>query len=150
MSNLTRREEMARTLKEAGFKLTPQRLAIIELFSADHSHPTAQELFERLQKRFPTMSFATVYNTLDSLAKTGLSGTLRLGGAARFDPNTTPHHHAICDACGMVADIPAVESPSRKSDEALTQAAPGFSVRSIERTYHGLCGRCQKRPSARS
>jgi len=149
MRDSTRREEMARTLKEAGFKLTPQRLAIIELFAADHSHPTAQELFERLQKRFPTMSFATVYNTLDSLAKTGLSGTLRLGGAARFDPNTMPHHHAICDSCGMVADIPAQDDLAKKGDDALAEAAPGFAIRSVERTYHGLCGRCQKRNSAR-
>src|SRR5208283_3157922 len=91
---------MLRDLKRAGLKMTPQRLAIVKLFAGDESHPTAQELFERLHGEFPSMSFATVYNTLDALASAGLSGTLRLGGAARFDPNVDAHHHAVCDRCG--------------------------------------------------
>jgi Fe2+ or Zn2+ uptake regulation protein len=83
-----RADVMLRDLKKAGLKMTPQRIAIVRLFACDDSHPTAQALFERLQRDFPSMSFATVYNTLDALAKAGLSGTLRLGNAARFDPNT--------------------------------------------------------------
>src|SRR4051794_16012215 len=102
-------------LKHAGLKLTPQRMAIVRELAGDCSHPTAQELFERLQPAFPTMSFATVYNTLDALAKLGLVGSLRLGSAVRFDPNTTLHHHAVCDACGAVVDLPAAPpSPSAK------------------------------------
>ena len=101
--------EMLRDLKRAGLKLTPQRIAIVQLFAGDETHPTAQDLFERLRPSFPSMSFATVYNTLDTLARTGLAGTVRLpgkrGDAARFDPNTNPHHHAVCDACGTVVDI---------------------------------------------
>ncbi len=140
-----RRDDMVRTLKSAGLKLTPQRLAIIEQFADDHSHPTAQDLFERLRERFPTMSFATVYNTLDSLAKNGLSGTLRLGGAARFDPNTSAHHHAVCDGCGRVEDIPELAPEDQPADPALARVAPGFSVRAVERTYRGLCATCRKR-----
>ncbi len=140
-----RREDMVRTLKSAGLKLTPQRLAIIEQFADDHSHPTAQDLFERLRVRFPTMSFATVYNTLDSLAKTGLSGTIRLGGAARFDPNTTPHHHAVCDACGAIADIPEPPRAGSAPVPALKRAVPGFALRAVEHTYRGLCAACRKR-----
>src|SRR3974390_980081 len=102
---------MLRDLKRAGLKLTPQRIAIVRLFAEDASHPTAQDLFERLQPGFPSMSFATVYNTLDALAKAGLAGIVRLpgkrGDAARFDPNTSAHHHAVCDGCGSVVDIAA-------------------------------------------
>src|SRR5579864_1038943 len=97
---------MLRDLQHAGLKLTPQRIAIVRLFASDQSHPTAQHLFERLQPSFPSMSFATVYNTLDALARAGLTGIVRLpgkrGDAARFDPNTAPHHHAVCDDCGAV------------------------------------------------
>src|SRR6188768_3864241 len=124
---------MLADLKRAGLKLTPQRIAIARELHGDETHPTAQELYERLLPSFPTMSFATVYNTLDALAKHGLIRTIRLGSAVRFDPNTTAHHHAVCDACGLVLDLPA---------EAPPKHAHGFSVRTEERTYRGLCSRC--------
>ena len=124
---------MLADLRRAGLKLTPQRLAIARELDGDRTHPTAQELYERLLPAFPTMSFATVYNTLDALAKNGLVRTIRLGSAVRFDPNTSPHHHAVCDACGIVLDLPAEPPP---------ETAHGFSVRTEERTYRGICSRC--------
>jgi Fur family peroxide stress response transcriptional regulator len=130
---------MLAELKKAGLKLTPQRLAIVRELAHDTSHPTAQELYERLLPAHPTMSFATVYNTLDALAKLGLVGTLRLGSAVRFDPNRSSHHHAVCDRCGKVVDLPA--APSKKS-LANAEAQSGFHLHSEERTYRGLCDRC--------
>ncbi len=147
-------------LKRAGLKLTPQRMAIVHELVDDCTHPTAQELFERLRPTFPTMSFATVYNTLDALAKLGLVRSIRLGSAVRFDPNTSSHHHAVCDACGAVVDLPAAPpSPSLKKgiEQAWDVATEGryrwerlgsnpkrssFEVRVEERTYRGRCGRC--------
>jgi Fur family peroxide stress response transcriptional regulator len=140
---------MLRDLKRAGLKLTPQRIAIVRLFAGDETHPTAQDLFERLRPAFPSMSFATVYNTLDTLAKTGLAGIVRLpgrrGDAARFDPKTAPHHHAVCDECGAVVDIAASTiSPTPGTVKKLRRAAPGFSIRAVERIYRGLCARCAR------
>lgn len=137
-----RSAQMASDLRAAGLKLTAQRLAIVEQFADDLSHPTAQELYERLTQTFPTMSFATVYNTLDALASAGLSGTLRLGNAARFDPNTEPHHHAVCERCGAIADIPADTSPSPATVSRVRRSASGFEVRAVERIYRGLCAAC--------
>jgi len=134
---------MLRDLKRAGLKMTPQRVAIVKIFAGDESHPTAQELFERLRGEFPTMSFATVYNTLDALVSAGLGGALRLGGAARFDPNTSAHHHAVCDRCGAVHDVPAETlAPSSATVRRLRKSAGGFSVRAVERLYRGLCAKC--------
>ena len=73
------------------------------------------------------MSFATVYNTLDALAAAGLSGTLRLGGAARFDPNVEAHHHAVCDRCGAVRDIPAETLAPSSATVRQLQKTPGAS-----------------------
>jgi Fur family peroxide stress response transcriptional regulator len=142
-----RASAMLRDVKRAGLKLTPQRIAIVRLFAGDESHPTAQDMYERLLPTFPSMSFATVYNTLDALARAGLAGIVRLpgkrGDAARFDPNTTPHHHAVCDGCGAVLDIAAgTLSPTAASVRKLRRAAPGFSVRAVERIYRGFCARC--------
>jgi len=136
---------MLADLKRAGLKMTPQRIAIVRLFADDASHPTAQALFERLRPEYPSMSFATVYNTLDALASAGLSGTLRLGSAARFDPNTSPHHHAVCDACGAVLDLPARSlAPREASSSRVGEIAPGFRVRTVERIYRGLCAACSR------
>jgi Fur family peroxide stress response transcriptional regulator len=131
---------MLADLRGAGLKLTPQRIAIVRELADDLSHPTAQDLFERLRPAFPTMSFATVYNTLDALAKHGLVAPLRLGSATRFDPNTSPHHHAVCDACGIVIDLP-VTAPSPSLKKSIAEVS-GFEVRVEQRTYRGLCGRC--------
>src|SRR5262245_55173095 len=117
-------------LRASGLKLTPQRMAIVRELCADPTHPTAQELYERLRPALPTMSFATVYNTLDALASAGLCAALSLApGPARFDPNMGDHHHAVCDRCGQVRDVPHVAG--RHDDDPLDvdQAiAPGFAV----------------------
>ena len=150
-----RTSAMLRDLKRAGLKMTPQRLAIVRLFAEDEAHPTAQDLFERLRPSFPTMSFATVYNTLDALARAGLAGIVRLpgkrGDAARFDPNTEPHHHAVCDGCGAVLDISAgTLAPTPAAVKKVRRAVPGFDVRAVERIYRGLCSRCASRAPGRS
>ncbi|MGO9833037.1 MAG: Fur family transcriptional regulator [Polyangiaceae bacterium] len=149
MREAERADVMLHQLRRAGLKLTPQRIAIVRLFAGDASHPTAQDLYERLRPSFPSMSFATVYNTLDTLARTGLAGTVRLpgkrGDAARFDPNTAPHHHAVCDECGAVLDIAAgTLAPAPGAVKKLRGAAPGFSVRAVERIYRGVCATCAR------
>src|SRR5580692_10411291 len=142
-----RADVMLADLKGAGLKLTSQRIAIVRQFADDGSHPTAQDLFERLRPTFPSMSFATVYNTLDALARASLAGIVRLpgkrGDAARFDPNTSAHHHAVCDGCGAVVDIAAgTLQPTPGAVSKLRRAAPGFSVHAVERIYRGLCAKC--------
>jgi Fe2+ or Zn2+ uptake regulation protein len=146
MSN-DRADTMLRDLQRSGLKRTPQRIAIVRLFAEDPTHPTAQDLFDRLRPVFPSMSFATVYNTLNALARAGRAGIVRLpgkrGDAARFDPNSAPHHHAVCDQCGEVLDIAAgTLAPTTAASRRLRKAAPGFSVRAVERIYRGLCAGC--------
>jgi Fe2+ or Zn2+ uptake regulation protein len=133
---------MLACVRASGLKLTPQRMAIVRELAADPTHPTAQELFERLRPALPTMSFATVYNTLDALASAGLCAALSLApGPSRFDPNMKPHHHAVCDRCGEVRDIPSDGARPPAAARALP-AAPGFEVRSVEQIYRGVCAPC--------
>ena len=143
---------MLRDLRRSGLKLTPQRMAIVRLFAEDRSHPTAQDLFDRLRRAFPSMSFATVYNTLDALAHAGLASIVRLPGkrgeTARFDPNSAPHHHAVCDRCGTVVDVAAgTLAPTPGSIQKVRRAVPGFEVRTVERVYRGLCAPCAQATS---
>jgi Fur family peroxide stress response transcriptional regulator len=144
-------------LRAAGLKMTPQRIAIVRQIAADESHPSAQELFERLKASSPTMSFATVYNTLAALCEAGLGVSLSLvPGSARFDPNMRPHDHVVCDRCGAIRDV-VVEPASpvagaRSRRRALSRAAPGFEVRAVEQIFRGLCSDCAREvtPSRRA
>ena len=143
-------EKMLAGVRAAGLKLTPQRMAIVKELASDETHPTAQEIFERLKPGLPTMSFATVYNTLGALSEAGLCAAMSLSpGSGRFDPNMTPHHHVVCDVCGAVRDVPAAPAVSEGGLEfatarAVAQVAPGFDIRSVERIFRGVCSACSK------
>ncbi|HMI89441.1 MAG TPA: Fur family transcriptional regulator [Polyangiaceae bacterium] len=143
-------EKMLGGVRAAGLKLTPQRMAIVKELASDETHPTAQEIFERLRPGLPTMSFATVYNTLGALSSAGLCAGMSLSpGSGRFDPNMTPHHHVVCDVCGAVRDVPAgaavVDGGHESSAaRAVAQVAPGFDLRSIERIFRGVCAACSR------
>jgi Fur family peroxide stress response transcriptional regulator len=92
--------------KDIGFKLTPQRLAILDYLEGNVDHPSAEEIYKAVSVEFPTMSFATVYNTLDTLRDKGYILELSIDPAKkRFDPCTDLHHHLICTDCKRVQDI---------------------------------------------
>jgi Fur family peroxide stress response transcriptional regulator len=148
-------EQMIEGVRAARLKVTPQRVAIIRELALDDSHPTAQELFDRLRPSLPMMSFATVYNTLDALAAAGLCRAMSLApGSGRFDPNMEPHHHVVCDKCGAVRDVPIEGSSTQalfnSADEGagatvVARASPGFRVRAVERIFRGVCAACEGR-----
>lgn len=144
-SSGVRAGEMLAGVRASGLKLTPQRMAIVREIAADPSHPTAQELYERLLPSMPTMSFATVYNTLDALASAGLCSARALApGPSRFDPNMTPHDHAVCERCGLVRDVPV--AGATRGERGID--IPGFSVRAVEQIYRGLCDVCARAKGA--
>jgi len=132
-------------LSRARLRRTPQRLAIVRAFVDDETHPTAQQIFDRLGPTMPTMSFATVYNTLAALESAGRCRVVRLAddGSARFDPRVDPHDHAVCDRCGSVRDVPAARAAIG------SDLGEGFHVRAVERVYRGLCASCAGKASKR-
>jgi Fe2+ or Zn2+ uptake regulation protein len=149
--------EVAERLRRAGLKLTAQRLAVVRCLVGDETHPTAQELFDRLKPSFPTMSFATVYNTLAALSSVGACQVVQLGGgvsggrtaAMRFDPNVHAHDHFVCEHCGIVRDVKALDADNMPPGYA--RAAPGRALRPgdlqvnrVERIYRGLCASCRE------
>ncbi len=94
-------------LRRHGIQPTPQRLAVAEHVLASREHPTADEVWTRVQASCPTISRATVYNTLNLLAEKGLVRTHTLhDGVAVFDGNAEPHHHLIDEETGEVYDVP--------------------------------------------
>ncbi|QJA05620.1 transcriptional repressor [Thermosulfurimonas marina] len=99
-------KEKIEEIRHLGLKITPQRLAILEYLEGNLSHPTAEDIYRHVQKNFPSISFATVYNTLEALKEKGLVRELYVEGTKkRFDPNPRPHHHFYCTSCGSILDV---------------------------------------------
>jgi Fur family peroxide stress response transcriptional regulator len=118
--------------------LSPAR-AIVEFLGAAQHHPTVEEVFSAVNRRFPMTSRATVYNTLNLLRDSGLLRELFKDEAIRFDPNLAPHHHFICRRCGKLEDIEWDALPPLP----LGELPGGQNVDAVEITLRGLCGACR-------
>ncbi len=122
--------------------LTKQRKMVLQVISESKDHLTANEVFERAKVDLPSISFATVYNSLRYLKEAGHIAEISFAsGASRFDRITTRHDHALCNSCGKLADLD-IKLP----EELLSLAAQrsNFEPDSIELTLRGICPECQK------
>jgi Fe2+ or Zn2+ uptake regulation protein len=124
-----------------GFKMTPQRRAIADFLQSAHHHPTADEILQAVNRKFPMTSRATVYNTLKWLKEEGMVKEVFEGGHVRFDPNTGSHHHFVCRKCGKVEDVDRELVGGMK----LGSLSGGQKVELFEVTLRGLCADCQKK-----
>lgn len=126
--------------RDIGLKLTPQRLAILDYLDGNREHPSAEDIYKAVIKKFPTMSFATVYNTLEALKRKGNILELTIGGdKKRFDPNTSPHHHLICIKCKQIVDIMGAYELSIPHGER-----KNFEVIGSHIEFYGTCNICRK------
>ncbi len=119
--------------------MTPQRQAILRYLASVRTHPTAQEVYEAVRMQYPHIARATVYNTLNLLARLGLILELRReGGAVRYETDTTPHVNLICLKCGKVVD--AHIHVNLEADESMLN---GFKILHIRVDAYGYCAECQ-------
>ena len=128
--------------QNSGLGLTKQREVVLQVIRNAEHHLTANEVFEEAKRRLPTISFATVYNSLRYLKEAGHISEIQFGfsGANRFDAKTNRHDHAICNRCGKLVDMD-LEMP-----EELIKLAAKFSKfkpESLELTLRGLCPECK-------
>ena len=95
------------TLARAGIQPSAQRVAVADYVLETEDHPSAEQVWARVKERFPVLSRATVYNTLNLFVEKGLLRELVLAeGRVVFDPNVEPHHHFIDDETQNIVDIP--------------------------------------------
>jgi len=120
--------------------LTKQREVVLQVIRDSHDHLTANEVFGQAKDRLPSISFATVYNSLRYLQEAGHIAEIQFGnGASRFDATTHRHDHAICTQCGKLVDI-EMEYPQSLVDQAAKLSK--FKPESLEFTLRGLCPGC--------
>ncbi|MGC9975846.1 MAG: transcriptional repressor [Syntrophales bacterium] len=127
--------------KYPAIRLTPQRLAILEYLEGNKAHPSASDIYKAISQKYPTMSFATVYNTVDSLREEKKVLELSIDPQKkRFDPNTEPHHHLMCVECKAIIDIP------RNFALDLTESERcNFEIIGNHVDFYGVCPKCKKK-----
>lgn len=120
--------------------LTKQREVVLQVIRAAEHHLTANEVFDEAKRLLPTISFATVYNSLRYLKEAGHIAEIQFGnGASRFDRKTFRHDHAICTSCGKLIDM-ELELPPELVEMAANYSR--FKPESLELTLRGLCPEC--------
>ncbi len=122
--------------------LTPQRQAVLEEIRAREDHPTAGEVFAGARKRLPSISFATVYNSLRYLKQAGLIHEISFGdGASRYDRELDRHDHAICTCCGKLVDF---DLPQTGDLLRVAARKSHFKAESVHLTLRGVCPDCRE------
>ena len=134
---------------EAAVKQFRKRNAILACLQRATDHPSAEMVYEMLQKEHPDVSLATVYRNLARFKSQGLvTSVATVRGVERFDAMTHPHVHFICRACDAVMDLPQMEIPESLSREA--EETSGCHVQACRLTFTGLCGNCASKETTKN
>jgi len=124
-----------RALDKAHLKLTQQRKHVFAILMAQRDHPTADEVYERVKSVMPSISLATVYNSLEALVDCGLVKQVHVEREpSRYCPNLAEHAHFHCLRDGRVYDIPL---PAHLA-AALKKVLPeGYEAESVQIAFNG-------------
>ena len=126
---------------ELSTKQFRKRNAILECLKNTHAHPSAETLFQMLQEEHPDISLATVYRNLTLFKNQGMIQSLgMIHGIERFDANTRPHVHFVCNCCSAVMDLHQMDAPQRLCQEAAQHI--GGQVDVCQLMFFGTCRAC--------
>lgn len=124
-------------LRNAGYRVTKQRVAIYDYLLATDSHPTVEAIHASVQARMPNMGLATVYNAVDSLVDVGLVKRIQRGASsARYDAALEDHAHYRCLVCDGIWDAEALQ-PENPVPET-------FEVVHVNLEFVGYCAPCRR------
>ena len=134
-------EYISNQIRSRGFRLTPQRLAILQVLQHSGGHLTPAEVFEIAKIGLPGLTETTVYRTLEFLANNGFALAAHIGsGKLVYQVGGHDHHHVICQKCGSDMEISHNQVTSLYENiENLT----GYRLTTSHLTFFGLCPNCQ-------
>lgn len=139
---ISRLDYMVARLKEEGFRITPQRIAIVEVLANSCDHPGVDQIYREVIKKFPTTSLATVYKTVTLLKELGEVMEIGFGDESnRCDGrNPHPHPHIMCVKCKSITD-PDLSTLDEMSKELSEET--GYKIISHRLDFFGVCPNCQ-------
>lgn len=144
MATTDRLEEVLAVLRASGGRVTTPRRAILQALIEHHGHPTAEQLTADVQAGQPDVHESTVYRFLDELERLGVVDHVHLGhGPAVYHFADDPHHHLVCEGCGLVVEVPA---RTVEEFQGLVRRDLQFEM---ELRHFALPGRCEACSAAR-
>ncbi len=121
---------------------TVQRSVVLDAVLCLKNHPTAEQVYNEISKRHPSISRATVYRNLNNLAEDGEIGKIDvLTHACHFDHLISPHYHAKCNICHRLFDV---EMDYISDLEHSVKSSDGFVFLGHTMVFSGICSQCQK------
>jgi Fur family transcriptional regulator, peroxide stress response regulator len=138
----TKLNRLLAQLEASGRRVTNQRVAVCEALLANNGHPTAAEVYQRVQAAHPAISQATVYNTLAVLEELGLIRLLHIVGDdhAHYDLGMDAHVNAVCTHCGRITDI---HTDTLEALLGLVATRSGYQLSQGEGVIvYGVCSGC--------
>lgn len=121
---------------------TLQKQIVLDTVLSMKNHPSADEIYEAISKKNPTISRATVYRNLNVLSKENLINHIKIANSSdRYDFNTENHYHFVCEKCNNVFDI---DIPYDNSLDNFVKNIKDFSVKSHYTVFSGICPDCHK------
>lgn len=135
-------ETLAKNLRSKGYRMTPQRLAILAILEENDGHLSPSEIFSRAAVRVPGITEATVYRTLDFLGSQGLALVAHIGdGRLVYEAAGHKHHHLICRTCGHTVEI---QHDLLESLYENFRERTGYQIDCSHVTFFGLCPICAR------
>jgi len=134
---------LVQQMQAAGHRMTPQRQAVLEILTTSDTHPTVDQIYERVRVDFPMTSRATVYKTISLAKEMGVVMELEFGkGSNRYDGKRPyPHTHVICTKCKQVMDADDLEITELK-EQVIRKT--GYWIVNHRVDFFGICPDCQK------
>ncbi|ACQ51550.1 Fur family transcriptional regulator [Clostridium botulinum] len=139
-------EKLKEELKSKGYKLTPQRRAIIDMIKKhEGSHLTTEELYDLVKEECPEIGLATVYRTVQLLEEMGVIYKLDLDdGCSRYElvnkDENHQHHHLICSKCNKVIEV---KDDFLEDLEENIEEEYNFKIENHSLKFYGICKECQ-------
>jgi len=125
-------------LKEYKLKVTPQRIAIVELLK-EHGHLSIAKMYELMKRRFPTVSLATIYKNIHAMMQSNFINEVKIVGQdSRYELTQPSHSHVVCKECGEIVDVDVSGSSLLKEVSQKTQ----FKLESSSFVFYGICREC--------
>jgi Fur family transcriptional regulator, peroxide stress response regulator len=134
--------QIVASMKAAGHRVTPQRLAILRQLADSRSHPSVEKVYAAVKPDFPTTSLATVYKTIGLLKALGEALEIGFGDDCnRYDVRSPePHPHLVCLKCRCIIDAD-LESFSHLTENL--SKSTGFQIVSHRVDFYGICPDCR-------
>lgn len=140
----TKLKNFAKTCKAHHLKVTPQRVAIYRELIGSSAHPSVDDLYQIIKQEYPNISYDTVSRTMLTFAEIGIVDLVEVyGGAKRFDPDVSDHHHLHCVSCGKILDFHNDGYNNLGIPEEFRQK---FRVLSSRVVLKGICEQCSNAP----